>query len=859
MLDLHDIDTLPKGSTIILSTTSPDKRAEYDQIFKRFDINFVFLEDLGLSPQKTDEMTNTYTGNLQQKAGELSVALHMNMEAIKGRLKTFGYDVTKPIVGMVEDSGIEIYPINKEQKVRDAFRKEFKRRIDDRIHDEFLTNDALKRDVFPNMSSNEILDYLANVEVNNVWMTKLDEDKVLPGPNYKPIYEALPGGVREFFDLMHDAMESVMRDQEPDSRAVGARSLLRFRNHCSLMLVEPHERPQEHILMEDIIEGESKGRVATRDEVESLVQYRITSPKAKHKLGRLFTSDFIIPANQKNNTDYTQRRLVESKGLLDSDGKQVAGYYRLNAISQLEERYSLPRAKREKAGEWIYEARGNNPDSLDILVLYSGQGHSPQSAAFEKKLQQEGFSTLQMPNEKELLTNPDTRLMANADVVFMMPGEGATDIENSQLILGATVDKQVMPSAKQKTLVVLNPANKKGEGEFDGALKIIRHKKYTGLKNGISEINHIVEYDPKEYAGQEGTNHLFDEVKRLLEKESERKKHRLTGVEPIQAIRHIAAENIPPVALDNFTVFVAGGAANEYPGFKAPSNQLGRYIHDEGWTLVTGAGQKDGPMGAVHSGFVEAYLAKNLHPKAKGGILKPKDVTTMAEVVSALAIQNTTNRNLRGDDGKRHRRAILNAVFDTPNAEFLGHEAPEVLEKLLQPRKRSRTYEVIGSLKERGRMVGYSMPPLLISEGSGYWPLGMQGFNAGNMQRRMHEMLQSAAHVFLAGGQGTDQELIDSVRVALEMNAARTKQGLPPKPIYLLDQRAYKDGVYRKRSTVFLPALEVIDRELKSANLTREELGIRSYTNMRTLEKDLQEYATNHWGQKKEAALSRLA
>ena len=479
---------------------------------------------------------------------------------------------------MVEDSGIEIYPINKEKSVRDAFRKEFKRRIDERIHDSFLVNDALKRDVFPSMSNSEILDYLANVEVNNIWMTKLEDDKTLPGPNYKPIYEALPGGVREFFDILHNAMEAVMRDQEPDARAVGARSLLRFRNHCSLMLVEPHERPQEHIMMEDIIEGESKGRVATRDEVDSLVNYRIKSPKAKHKLGRLFTSDFIIPDSQKNNTDYTQRRLMEKKNLLDSEGKQVSSYYRLNAIAQLRERFDLPSAERNENGEWIYKKRGNNPATPHALVLHSGTNHTALSAAFNNKLEQEGFAVIEMPSAEELLKNPDSRIMADADVVFLMEGENATEIDNSQLVLGATVDKQVMPSAKQKTIIVLNPITKKGTGKFDGSLKIIRHKKYSGLKNGISEINHILEYIPADYNGEAGANELFNQMAPLLEKEVIRKKHRLTGVERIQALRHIAQENIPPVALDKFTVFVAGGAANEYPGFKAPSNQLGRMI-----------------------------------------------------------------------------------------------------------------------------------------------------------------------------------------------------------------------------------------------------------------------------------------
>lgn len=851
-----EYEGIPAGSTIILSTTSPDKRAEYDQIFKRFDVNFIFLEDLGLSPQKTDEMTNTYVGNLQQKAGELSLALHYNLEAIKQRLKSKGYNVELPILGMVEDSGIEIYPINKEPVIRAAFRKELKRRIDERIHDSFLVNDKLKRDVFPSMSNSEILDYLANVEVNNIWMTKLDENETLPGPNYKPIYEALPGGVREFFDIMHDAMEAIMRDQEPDSRSTGARTLLRFRNHCSMMLVEPYERPQEHLTIEDVIEGENKGKVATRDEVDSLVKYRTASSKPKHKLGRLFTSDFLIPDNQKNNTDYTQRKLVEGRGLLESEGREVASYYRLNAIAAMEEQYGLPRASYEGDGEWSYQARISNKEVLNIMLLNSGDGPSDLLDAFGARLETQGYQLHPMPTLAALLKDPNMRLMQGVDVVFILPGDKVADLRNAQLMLGATVDKQVMPSAKQKTLIVLNPTTKSGKGIFDGALKILRHKKYAGLKNGISEINHVLDFHlTKKDSAQERATFLYEELSDLLHHLAEHKKHRLTGVQPIEPPKHMAADKIPAIPMDKFTVFVAGGAANEYPGFKAPANQIGRYIHDNGWILVTGAGQKDGPMGAVHSGYVEAYLTKILSPKAEGGFLKKKELETLREVIHHLAIQNTTNRNLRGEDGKMHRQAIFNAVFEAPNAEYLGHEAPQILEKLLQAEKRSRTYKIIGSLKEQGGMIGYSMPPLLISEGSGKWPLGMQGYNAGNMQRRMYEMLKSSAHVFIAGGQGTDQELIESVKLAIDSHGIRHAQGLAPKPIYLLDQRAYKDGVYNKRSTVFLPALELIDRQLKLAGLTREHIGLKTYTNMRLLEDDLQRHAVKRWKYKKEIAV----
>ncbi len=847
-------ETLPAGSTIILSTTSPDKRAEYEVMFQRFDLNFIFLEDLGLSPQKTDEMTNSYDGNLLQKAAEVSLSLHTNLEAIKDRLGKVGFDISKPIMGMVEDSGIEIYPINKDRKIRAAFRKEFRKRIDERIYDEFLTNKELKAEVFPKMSNDEVLDFLSNVEINNLWMTKLKGAKNFPGPNYKPIYEVLPGGVREFYDIMHASMETVSKDFELDSRSYGSRSLLRFRNHCSMMLVAPHESPLDYVTAEDIIEGESKGRIASQDEIDSLIRYRLDSPKPKHRLGRLFTSDFIIPDKQINHTDYTQRQLIEKHNLLQSDGQQVSPYYRLHAIKALQKKYGIPYAVASDNGKWKYKARIQHTNPPEILVLYSGQNKPALVNSFEEKLRKEGFVTVERSTPKQLLSNQESRILGKADIVFLLPSNGTTELQNTQLILGATVDKQVMPSAKEKTLVILNPKNKKDEGPFDGALKILRHKKYTGLKNGISEVNHVLEYNPSEYKGEAGVKKLFEAVKPLLEKESARKSHRLTGVERIQPKIHIAPPQIPSLeVIERFTVFVAGGAANEYPGFKAPANQVGRFIHDQDWVLVTGAGQKEGPMGAVHSGYVEAFLTQRFKKGSGEKSLRRKALETIRKMVKKLAVQNTTDRRLTGEDADSHQKAIMKAMFKVPNVEFLVHEAPEVLARILNPREGGEIKEFIESLKEAGAMVGYSMPPLLISEGSGKWPIGMQGYNAGNMQRRMHEMLRSAAHVFLAGGQGTDQELVESALLAIEQHKARLGKGLKPRPIYILDQEAYKNGVYEEEGTVFLPALEVIDRELKSQNLTRKDIGLKIHDNMRSMEADLKAYVNKHWQGKKEA------
>lgn len=120
------IQQLRPGSTIILSTTSPDKKDEYQKIFEKYDINFFILEDFKdesgqrLSPQKTNEMKNSYTNNMLEKAAEMSLALHSNQSLIREQLIEAGVYKYKDfmdvngnqksdapqIVGMVEDSGI---------------------------------------------------------------------------------------------------------------------------------------------------------------------------------------------------------------------------------------------------------------------------------------------------------------------------------------------------------------------------------------------------------------------------------------------------------------------------------------------------------------------------------------------------------------------------------------------------------------------------------------------------------------------------------------------------------------------------------------------------------------------------------
>ena len=209
------------------------------------------------------------------------------------------------------------------------------------------------------------------------------------------------------------------------------------------------------------------------------------------------------------------------------------------------------------------------------------------------------------------------------------------------------------------------------------------------------------------------------------------------------------------------------------------------------FTLVTGAGAKDGPMGAVHSGFVEAYLLDSLQPRRKtvhGKVgLKPEDRAFLETSVDKLIAGILAERRLIGKDAERFRSTIRRAVFEQPDAHLLGVHAPQILAKLLSPHPKSHRYEILGSLLESERMIGYSMPALLISEGSGKPPPGMVYQHAGNMLRRMFEMTKAMTHVYLAGGQGTKQELIESCLLSL----SRIEKGETPLQILILNQPVY--------------------------------------------------------------------
>ena len=824
------LERVPPGSTIILSTTSPDKKEEYARIFRHYDVNFFTLEDFGLSPQKTDEMTGTYNNNLMQKAVELSQTLYHYRKEIRSVLQKQGINGEQSkIIGMVEDSGMEVYPNDKH--LREAFARELHHRLEEKIYGCYDNKDSAEHaDLFEGLTLRETIDRLYSMWQDTDWLFNIEDGDSFPGPNLKPVMEHLHGGFREFVDTIYESMEAAMledihrhgAEMEQElamvQEKVAQERTICFRNKCTAMFVEADPNPKEHLHDSEIISGNNTGQLLSRSEFEALLRQKFSGEvhrRANDKADMFYLSSVVVPDGQRL-SDKTREDLLHEGGYFSrSREERRADDYRLDMMDRLAEKYAMKRITRsELSKKW------ENPHPLKVAFLYvdeqNGTEHEQLHFLEERLAMEPGIEIVSVPTKQEMLEDPNQCAMDGADLVFQIPGHG-TDLDNARALLAVTTDKQTRPGNKENTLAVINP-----NGRFDNALAMLRMNNLKGLKNGQPELDSVLDCGDSRHFSDKERDELYDRVQYIAAEAQLKKQAKLTGdsnclLDPLQV------KALEPLPQDEFTVFVAGGAANDAPLFKEPSNRLGRYLHDQEWVLVSGAGQKDGPMGAVHSGFVEAWLRHQLQDPKKKEIIE----TTVNHYIS----NHVRRKDLTGKYANDYRDSIYNAAIDAPDAAMLGVHAKGLLNELLNPEPGSEIYGRIGSLEEEGRMWGYSMEYLLASEGSGKPPPGAYYQEAGNMQRRMHEMTQAAAHVYMAGGQGTIQELMESVVAQV----ARQERGEPVQDVIVFNQESYNGG------QVYEQVLTSIDIYLKHHGLTREEVGLHEVHSSEALEAELRQ------------------
>lgn len=668
---------------------------------------------------------------------------------------------------------------------------------------------------FPGLTNRDVEKRLEAIFSNTEWMFGIKND--IPGPNLKPIIEHLHGGLHEMLDIAYDALEQIGYTKEE----VDGQHLLRYENASSGMLVAGLKNPED-LLDEKLIDmGNSKGAVVTRTQFHALQekQYQphlVDTEQAKYKPITLSSITLPYHENQKHANQLNRESLIDAHDLLGNNPFAMSDY-RLDLIGKFEERYDLP-----KIQPGIKPQRWENTDKLHVAFLHAGDKQPKGTKALKERLtssMSDMLDIVRMPTQEELLADGTINYLDGADLVFMMPSKDASDLDNARLLHAATVDIQTRPEDKEKILVVMNP-KKDGKGVFDPALEVIRHNFNNGLKYGQAEIRHLVEFDPKELSQLEQIDALFRKIEAITIEAAERKKHLFAAKYEKPKSKQ---QTLKPIPQDKFTVFVAGGAANEYPAYKEPANRFGRFIEKMGWVLVTGAGEREGPMGAVHSGFLESYL-NGLFDNNKL-FCNNKYAEILTEHIHDSVDKLIRVKNLQGKYADSYRRDIEDAAFTNINAEYLLVHAPEVLKEMIEPSSEFMR-DVLPSLKRERRMFGYSMDYLLKTEGSGEPPFGMNYQEAGNMQRRMHEMTKAAVHVYFPGSQGTTQELLESVHLNIEA----LEHGEQPKDIIVFNPRSYL-GTH-----IFDVDLAYINESLLAKGLTQKDIHLQVVDRIDALE-----------------------
>ncbi len=822
----NTLEQIEAGAAIILTTTSADKKAEYRQIFSKYNVNLFFSDEFGLSPQKTDEMTGSYDDNLLQKSAQTSKMLHNNLAHIENILIERGVftmeqlDTAKTqgknlILGAAEDSGISFnfHDKSKQDQFLELLSSKIKQKINPTA-DETSDLTAFFDEIVGVGAAKKIATKFSN---NNAWLFDLENATNFPAANYKPIFEHLQGGVKEFFEIVLDAADEVNCDVATQNNS----RLVRYSNNATMNIFPPSEQPQNILSKDNIISAETNGSLVSRAELDAI--YEKSANKSSNDVRDAnfsvpFTSFFLIPDGQKSvPTQYLSQDALLRAGSLFGKNGDVAEDVRLKLVGELSEKH---RIERNSASKW------QNRDNLAVSI-FGAEENNHASAMLKRAITSRNNVECSTPST-DFLHDANISYIPSCDAVVFFPTGNM--LQDAQSLFAITTDKQTRPEDKQKTIIIINPQNEHGVGLIDSQLDIYKNLFFDGLKNGQSEINYVVDVK----TGQEEA--AIRQVEGILDDVANNKQYCLSNQSSLANPAdndNAASHELEAINPKQFSVFVGGGAANNYLGYKEIANAIGRKICKEDWVLVFGAGHLEGCMGATHTGYMEKYLEKQLGDEAKRNLIM--------NIIDDMIAENIVEKGLGEDLANNYRTEILNCMqyqngikYSLVNYEKLSLQAPEIAKALIDPTNEAHL-ETLGSLTAQRKIVGYSMNYLLQSEGTGEAPDGVYYQEAGNMQRRMEEMLKADVLTFTAGGQGTMQELVEAVILNMQLQ----REGKTVKDIIILNQPTRDALNNGAGDTVFKHSLNMIDAALASHDLSRDELGIKEVTSLTKFNNEL--------------------
>lgn len=535
-----------KGSVLILSTSSPDKRDIYREMFSShnkgsdhyagLDLFFTDSGALGIVPRKTPEKTGDYGGNLDEKSvqqiemlKDKAVQKDIRSKLQNGGSNEFDYK-TVNLMGMTEDSGWKLTFENKniERKFIDKITEKIKPRLREK-------------------------DY---------WLLKKIDENGFPGPNLKPVQEHLTGGFHELMELIYETA------QELDIKN------LRYQNSANISFVSPR---LNKVFSKNF---ESSGDIMSKEEYLDKI--------LKMKRGEPINSDFIqVPDGQEEGK---RRNMVEleRKGIFTKSSKDLPADFGRRELTEY-----LQNLIGKRRSSFVERKR-----EVNIAVV------TPDSVYGKKLKTTESLPTINdykitgIPTYEELRKNPKQMMFGDADVVVLSSklidynrNNDVYSDPNYNLLLKFAVTTITDPPSMNIPIVVDNRS-----GGFNRSLELISDAFAQGRligKNPFIVVNKDNELE-KTLVLLKDVKQRAPVIKEVQEVYDNKKYEEL--------------QKVPSDG--KFTVFIGGGHANKSKLDQEEAKELGYMAAKNSWRIATGAGSIEGSMGAVHTGFIQYHLDK---------------------------------------------------------------------------------------------------------------------------------------------------------------------------------------------------------------------------------------------------------
>lgn len=534
-----------KGSLLVLTTSSPDKRDIYRLLFSSHakdanhhaGLDFFYTDSgaLGIAPRKTREQTGGYEGNLDEKAlqqlntlQDSQVQQNIRLKLMAGADNEFNPQKIN-IIGMTEDSGWELKFNNEETEKK------------------FV--EIIIRELKPKLREQ---DY---------WLLEKLHETGFPGPNLKPIQEHLEGGFHALMTMIYDAAEELSLKE------------LRFTSSTNTSFVSP--RTGKHFSKSFT----SGGKLLTRDEYEERLM-------ATQK-GEAINSNFVhIPDGQAEDERKTIDALIQN-GMHGKSKKDLpADYSRRDLTEYLQNLVGKRRSSIEERKRHVRIAFAT-PEMINGIKPCSDDIRMPNI---------NDYAIVGLPTNAELKACPHTKAFDDADVIVLIPQiTKHTDNQlradpNLGLLLNFVVTAETDPESMGIPVVLDNRS-----GAFDHALELISDAFAQGRLMGDKPF-----YVANTDAELKDTLSLLKDVKQRAP---------VIKTPSLGGDHSIKKPLMDRVKNDGvFTVFVGGGHANNSKRDLEDATAFGYYCAQQGWRIVTGAGSIEGSMGAVHTGFIQYHL-----------------------------------------------------------------------------------------------------------------------------------------------------------------------------------------------------------------------------------------------------------